>query len=129
MKLTAIIEGKNIKISIHVPQSMFSFLSNVVGCTRNSTVQGPCKVKINELAHGIQACWSIKERQALRVFTQQQQHYHTATQLFYRIISLARKLTCFIQLQVVQITTFIIEYIILKYITLFFKGLLVNSLA
>lgn len=90
---------------------------------------GLYKVKINELAQGIQACWSVKERRAPRLFTQQQQHYHIATQLCYHVFSLARKLTCFIQLQVVQITSLIIGYIILEYITLFFKGLLVNSLA
>lgn len=74
---------------------------------------GSHKVKINELAQGIQACWSVKERQAPQLFTQQQQHYDTATHLCYHIFSLARKLTCFIQLQVVQIRTFIIGYIIL----------------
>lgn len=72
---------------------------------------GSYKMKINELAQGIQACWSVKERQAPQLFTQQ--HYHTATQLCYHIFSLARKLTCFIQLQVVQIRTFIVGYIIL----------------
>lgn len=71
------------------------------------------KLKINELAQGIQAWCSVKERQAPKLFTQQQQHYHTTTQLCYHIFSLARKLTCFIQLQVVQIRTFIIGYIIL----------------
>lgn len=98
---------------------MLSFQSNVVGCTTNSTIQGSCKVKINELAQGIQAHWSINQRQAPRLFTQQQQHYHTATQLCYHIFSLARKLICFIQ--IVQITTLIIGCIILKYITLFFS--------
>lgn len=64
----AVIEGKNVKISIYVPKSTFSFYSNVVGCTRNSTVQGSYKVKINELAQGIKACWSIKEKTSTLTF-------------------------------------------------------------
>lgn len=37
----------------------------------------------------------MKERQALPFFTQWQQHYHTVTQLYYRIFSLDRNLYFF----------------------------------